>query len=141
MYLQMMANRDPVIAIQTTEIADGTLASKHPKWSFARRKPKADDFIEVSIAIVRAETSEKPIHLGSFEAARGSSTREEGVTRDQKSSTPRGCLTAKRRSKAGTTGGGNKDTQEAYKRALPRIPHGDASSVRDPGRRQSKSSQ
>lgn len=65
MYLQMIAIMEPVMAIHTTEMAAGTRASKVPKCSFARRKPNADDFMEVSMAIVRDDTSEKPIALGS----------------------------------------------------------------------------
>lgn len=66
MYLQMMASMEPVIAIQTTEIAAGTLASNEPKCSFANRKPNADDFMDVSMAIVREDTSEKPMYLGTW---------------------------------------------------------------------------
>ena len=51
---------DPVSAIQTTETADGTRAAKAPKWSLASRKPNADDFIDVSMAIVRDVVSPKP---------------------------------------------------------------------------------
>ena len=51
---------DPVKAIQTTDTADGTLAAKAPKWSFASKNPKAELFIEVSIAIVRDDVSPKP---------------------------------------------------------------------------------
>lgn len=69
MYRQMIAIMEPVIAIHTTEMADGTRASNDPKWSFASRKPKADDFMEVSMAIVRDDTSENPIHLGSYSAS------------------------------------------------------------------------
>jgi len=47
---------EPVSAIHTTETALGTRASYCPRWSLASRKPKADDFIEVSIAIVRHVT-------------------------------------------------------------------------------------
>lgn len=64
MYRQMIAITDPVIAIHTTEIAAGTLASKDPKCSLAKRKPKAEDFMDVSIAIVRDDTSENPMYLG-----------------------------------------------------------------------------
>lgn len=71
MYLQMMAIIEPVIAIHTTEMAEGTLASKLPKCSLARRKPNADDFMEVSMAIVRELTSEKPMALGSCSRDRG----------------------------------------------------------------------
>merc|ERR1712094_12923 len=48
---------EPVKAIQTTDTADGTRAANAPKWSFASKKPKADDFIEVSMAIVLLEVS------------------------------------------------------------------------------------
>ena len=51
---------DPVKAIQTTDTADGTRAANAPKWSFASKKPNADDFIEVSMAIVRDDVSPKP---------------------------------------------------------------------------------
>ena len=51
---------EPVKAIQTTDTADGTRQAKSPKWSLARRKPKADDFMDVSMAIVRLVVSPKP---------------------------------------------------------------------------------
>lgn len=43
----MTAKMEPVRAIQTTEMAEGTRAANCPKWSFARRKPKAEDFRSV----------------------------------------------------------------------------------------------
>lgn len=79
----MTAKVDPVTAIHTTETALGTRVSSEGKCSFAyhksrisetnlsvsisvltKRKPKAEDFIEVSIAIVRQVVSSKPIILG-----------------------------------------------------------------------------
>eukprot|EP00962_Isochrysis_galbana_P042250 scaffold15728_cov51-Isochrysis_galbana.AAC.1 len=51
------ASEDPTSAIHTTDTADGTRTRKSPKWSFARRKPKADDFIDVSMATVRQTVS------------------------------------------------------------------------------------
>ena len=50
---------EPTSAIHTTETALGTRTAGEPKWSFASRKPNADDFIAVSIAIVRALVSPK----------------------------------------------------------------------------------
>lgn len=52
------ASDEPTSAIQTTETAAGTRTMNCAKCSFARRKPKADDFIEVSIATVRQTVSE-----------------------------------------------------------------------------------
>ena len=40
--------------------ADGTRAANAPKWSFASKNPKAEDFIDVSMAIVRDDVSPKP---------------------------------------------------------------------------------
>merc|ERR1719456_1701009 len=54
------AKLEPTRAIQTTETAEGTRTMNMPKWSFARRKPKAEDFIDVSIATVRHVFSEYP---------------------------------------------------------------------------------
>ena len=51
---------DPVKAIQTTDTAEGTRAANAPKWSFANKNPKAELFIEVSMAIVRDDVSPKP---------------------------------------------------------------------------------
>jgi hypothetical protein len=65
MYLQTTANKLPVKAIHTTLTADGTRAMYSPKWSLAKRNPKADDFMEVSIAMVRDLTSPNPVTLGS----------------------------------------------------------------------------
>ena len=65
MYLQITANMLPVKAIHTTLTADGTRAMYSPKCSLARRNPKADDFIDVSIAMVRDFTSPNPVSLGS----------------------------------------------------------------------------
>ena len=48
---------EPVSAIQTTDTADGTRAANAPKWSFANKNPKAELFIEVSMAIVLEEVS------------------------------------------------------------------------------------
>mmetsp|Transcript_26465 Transcript_26465/g.63142 ORF Transcript_26465/g.63142 Transcript_26465/m.63142 type:complete len:218 (+) Transcript_26465:324-977(+) len=48
------------MAIQTTLTAEGTLTLKAPKCNEARRKPKAEDFIEVSMATVRHVLSSKP---------------------------------------------------------------------------------
>lgn len=52
MYLQITARVDPVTAIHTTDTAGGTRARKGAKWSLARRKPKAEDFMAVSMAMV-----------------------------------------------------------------------------------------
>jgi hypothetical protein len=52
------ASEDPTSAIQTTETAEGTRTRKSAKWSLARRKPKALDFIDVSMATVRHTVSE-----------------------------------------------------------------------------------
>mmetsp|Transcript_24532 Transcript_24532/g.97353 ORF Transcript_24532/g.97353 Transcript_24532/m.97353 type:complete len:203 (-) Transcript_24532:598-1206(-) len=54
------ASEEPTRAIHTTETADGTRAASAPKWSFASKKPNAEDFIEVSMAIVRHVVSPKP---------------------------------------------------------------------------------
>ena len=54
------AIEEPVSAIQTTDTADGTRAANAPKWSFANKNPKAELFIEVSMAIVLEEVSPKP---------------------------------------------------------------------------------
>merc|ERR1712167_410617 len=51
---------EPVSAIQTTDTAEGTRAAKAPKCNLARRKPKAELFMEVSMAIVLLEVSPKP---------------------------------------------------------------------------------
>ena len=64
MYRQTTANKDPVSAIQTTDTADGTRAANSPKCNFASKKPNADDFMEVSIAMVREEVSSNPTALG-----------------------------------------------------------------------------
>ena len=42
------------MAIQTTLTAAGTFTMGSWKWRVARRNPKAEDFIEVSMAVVRA---------------------------------------------------------------------------------------
>ena len=60
MYLQITARIDPVKAIHTTDTAEGTRAAYSPKCSLANKKPKALDFIEVSIAMVRQATSPNP---------------------------------------------------------------------------------
>mmetsp|Transcript_48969 Transcript_48969/g.122724 ORF Transcript_48969/g.122724 Transcript_48969/m.122724 type:complete len:275 (-) Transcript_48969:570-1394(-) len=64
MNLQTTASVAPVTAIHTTDTAGGTRTAKSAKCSLARRKPNADDFMAVSIAMVRAATSPKPIALG-----------------------------------------------------------------------------
>lgn len=64
MYLQMTARILPVRAIQTTLTAEGTRAAYCPKWSLARRKPKAEDFMEVSMAMVLEATSPNPTIWG-----------------------------------------------------------------------------
>merc|ERR1712167_531528 len=51
---------DPVSAIQTTDTAEGTRAAKAPKCNLASRKPKAELFIEVSMAIVLEDVSPNP---------------------------------------------------------------------------------
>ena len=51
------ASDEPTSAIQTTETAAGTRTRKELKWSFARRKPKAELFIDVSMAMVRQVVS------------------------------------------------------------------------------------
>ena len=51
---------EPVKAIHTTDTAEGTRAANAPKWSLASKKPKAELFIEVSMAIVLEEVSPKP---------------------------------------------------------------------------------
>ena len=51
---------EPVSAIQTTDTAEGTRAANAPKCNLASRKPKAELFIEVSMAIVRDDVSPKP---------------------------------------------------------------------------------
>ena len=43
----------PTRAIHTTDTAEGTRVRYWAKCNFASRKPKADDFIAVSIAMVR----------------------------------------------------------------------------------------
>mmetsp|Transcript_29270 Transcript_29270/g.93906 ORF Transcript_29270/g.93906 Transcript_29270/m.93906 type:complete len:86 (-) Transcript_29270:20-277(-) len=43
----------PVMAIQTTLTAEGTLTLKAPKCKEANRKPKAELFMAVSMATVR----------------------------------------------------------------------------------------
>lgn len=64
MYLQITAKIEPVRAIQKTLTAEGTRAAKSPKCSFANKNPKAEDFIDVSIAMVREEVSSKPVKRG-----------------------------------------------------------------------------
>jgi len=44
MYIQITARMLPVKAIQTTLTALGVRAENCPKWSLARRKPKAEDW-------------------------------------------------------------------------------------------------
>ena len=56
---------DPVNAIHTTLTADGTRAAYSPKCNLASKNPNADDFMEVSMAMVREATSPNPEHLGS----------------------------------------------------------------------------
>ena len=51
--------------IFSTDTALGTLASYWPRCKEARRKPKAEDFIDVSMAMVRHDTSSKPSAAGS----------------------------------------------------------------------------
>lgn len=60
---QITARVDPVTAIQTTLTAAGTRTKYSGKWSDASRNPNAEDFIAVSIAVVRAIISLKPIAL------------------------------------------------------------------------------
>lgn len=64
MYLQITAKIDPVKAIHTTLTAAGTRAAYCPKCNLANRKPKAEDFMAVSMAMVRHATSPKPVSLG-----------------------------------------------------------------------------
>jgi len=64
------ASEEPTSAIQTTETAAGTRTMKEAKWSLARRKPKADDFIDVSMATVRHVVSEYLSGLHAKYAAR-----------------------------------------------------------------------
>ena len=51
--LHTTASVAPTRAIHTTDTAEGTRVRYWAKCNFASRKPKADDFIAVSIAMVR----------------------------------------------------------------------------------------
>ena len=57
---QATASEEPVRLIQTTEAADGTRTAAAPKWSLARRNPMAEDFMDVSMAMVLAVVSPNP---------------------------------------------------------------------------------
>lgn len=56
--LQITAIIDPIIAIQTTETAEGTLTKNSGKCKLANKNPNALDFIAVSIAHVLHVVSE-----------------------------------------------------------------------------------
>lgn len=47
---------EPMMAIHTTLTAAGTLTRGSEKWRVASRNPKAEDFMAVSMAVVRATT-------------------------------------------------------------------------------------
>ena len=64
MYRHTTASNEPVSAIQTTDTAEGTRAANSPKCNFANKKPNAEDFMEVSMAMVRDEVSSNPTALG-----------------------------------------------------------------------------
>jgi hypothetical protein len=60
---QMTAMVEPTTAIHTTDTAAGTRTMKSWKCSEASRKPNADDFIDVSMAVVRDVFSSNPANL------------------------------------------------------------------------------
>ena len=65
MYLQTTDRRLTINANQTMLTAEGTRAIYSPKCNLASKNPNAEDFVDVSMAIVRDFTSPSPTSLGS----------------------------------------------------------------------------